>query len=125
MCHFLSALRSTEAFQKGQVIPAGGVFVIGEEQDSVGGEFNPEESFYGDLSQLNVWNRQLSANEIYDLALSCRHDLGNVVAWSDFTNNTHGNILKVQPSLACDCKYLNKRLLFCIFLLFFVFSAGT
>ena len=110
LCHFeipfASTLRSTaqSALQRGQTIPAGGLFVIGEEQDSFGGGFNPEESFYGDLSQLNVWNRVLTTNEIYDLARSCTHDFGNVIAWSDFTHNTHGSIHKVVPSLACHCK---------------------
>ncbi|XP_065058048.1 sushi, von Willebrand factor type A, EGF and pentraxin domain-containing protein 1-like [Rhopilema esculentum] len=94
--------RSTAAFQQGQVIGKGGLFVVGEEQDEIGGSFTPTESFFGDMSQLNVWKRVLSANEIYDLTMSCKHTAGDVLAWADFSEQSHGNIIKTEPSLACD-----------------------
>ena len=78
--------------------------MIGEEQDKYGGDFTPKESFIGDLSQLNIWDRELSNNEIYDLASTCGHDQGNVLAWADFHSRNTGNIEKTTPSLACDCK---------------------
>ena len=98
-------LSATTPLQKGKFIPKGGIFVIGEEQDSLEGEFTPSESFIGDLSQLNIWDRELSVNEIYDLATMCGHQEGNVVAWSDFSSQKTGNVRKTDPSLACDCKY--------------------
>ena len=98
---FYSASRP---IQKGKFIPKGGLFVVGEEQDSLNGEFTPSESFIGDLSQLNIWDRELSVNEIYDLATVCGHQEGNVVAWSDFSSQKIGNVRKTTPSLACDCK---------------------
>jgi len=113
LSHFISSikyalfLRATTPIQKSKFVPKGGIFVVGEEQDAYGGDFTPEESFFGDLSQLNVWNRELSASEVYDLATSCGHDQGNVVAWSDFNSQITGNIQKKSPSLACDCKSLN------------------
>eukprot|EP00111_Clytia_hemisphaerica_P015651 TCONS_00046199-protein len=93
---------ATTPIQKGKFIPKGGIFVIGEEQDSLEGEFTPSESFIGDLSQLNIWDRELSVNEIYDLATMCGHEEGNVVAWSDFSSQKIGNVRKTTPSLACD-----------------------
>ena len=68
------------------------------------GDFTAEESFYGDLSQLNLWDRELSDNEIYDLAWSCGHQDGNVVAWSDFSRVSIGYIIRTTPSLVCNCK---------------------
>ena len=97
--------RSSAAFQRGKVIRKGGIFIIGEEQDEIGGSFTPTESFFGDMSQLNVWKRVLSSNEIYDLTMSCKHAAGDVLAWADFSEQSHGNIMKTEPSLACDCKY--------------------
>lgn len=91
--------------QQGKFVPRGGLFVIGEEQDSMEGDFTPLESFYGDMSQMNIWDREFSSNEIYDLATSCGFEDGNVVAWSDFAAQTTGSIIKTSPSLACDCKY--------------------
>ena len=96
--------RSTKAFQRGQIIRKGGLFVIGEEQDEIGGAFTTTESFFGDLSQLNIWQSVLSANHVYDLAMSCKHASGDVLAWADFSQQSHGSMAKTQPSLACDCK---------------------
>ena len=96
--------RSTTPLQQGQVIRKGGVFVIGEEQDQIGGAFTTTESFFGDLSQLNIWKSVLSANHVYDLAMSCKHASGDVLAWADFRQQSHGSMAKTQPSLACDCK---------------------
>ena len=96
--------RSSSPFQQGKVIRKGGIFIIGEEQDEMGGSFTPTESFFGDMSQLNVWKRVLSSNEIYDLSMSCKHAEGDVLAWADFSEQSHGNIMKTPTSLACDCK---------------------
>ena len=57
------------------------------------------------MSQLSVWRRVLSSNEVYDLAMSCKHAAGDVLAWADFSEQNHGNIIKTEPSLACDCKF--------------------
>eukprot|EP00794_Sanderia_malayensis_P006970 gene6970-7755_t len=94
--------RATTTFQRGQTIRKGGIFVIGEEQDEIGGAFTRTESFFGDMSQLNIWRRVLSANEIYDLTMSCKHAAGDVLAWGDFSEQEHGSIIKSTTSIACD-----------------------
>ena len=91
--------------------------MIGEEQDKYGGDFTPKESFIGDLSQLNIWDRELSNNEIYDLASTCGHDQGNVLAWADFHSRITGNVKKTAPSLACDCKISILQIFNIIFLI--------
>ena len=80
--------------------------MIAEEQDAIGSDFTPSESFFGDLSQLHIWDRVLTDNEIYDLTFSCFHEEGNVVAWSDFTTSATGRVLKTEPSIACQSKIL-------------------
>ena len=42
-------------------------FLFGQDQDSVGGEFNPEEDFVGDLDDLRIYRRPLTAQEIQDI----------------------------------------------------------
>ena len=79
--------------------------ILGQEQDSVGGEFTVSEAFYGYISQMNVWNSILTSQEIQVLASSCALDqYGNLVAWGDFLNGIDGNIETVQPSQACQGK---------------------
>jgi len=93
---------SNEAFQQYQTISKGGLFVLGEEQDEIGGEFTPGESFFGDLSQLHIWSRELSVHEIGDLIYSCGHAQGDVVAWADFATDGIGRIIITKPSVACS-----------------------
>ena len=47
-------------------VPVGG-FVLGQEQDSVGGSFDPTQTYVGDLDEFAVWNRLLSGTEIAQL----------------------------------------------------------
>lgn len=96
---------STSSFQKDQVIRGGGVMIAGQEQDDIGGGFNAEESFLGDISQMNVWSRVLSDNEIYNLAQTCDRAQGDVVAWPDFRENLFGVYSVTPQSYACRCKF--------------------
>ncbi|XP_059839510.1 adhesion G-protein coupled receptor D2 [Hypanus sabinus] len=52
-------------------IGAGGVFIIGQEQDTFGGSFKKDESFIGSITQLHIWDRLLNASEIQALAGDC------------------------------------------------------
>ena len=97
--------RYSESFQKGQVIKGGGVLVVGQEQDELSGGFNTEESFIGDLSQLNIWDQVLSANDIYNLHLDCGNLEGNLLTWADFRENLDGTYAVTPSSYACNCKY--------------------
>ena len=78
--------------------------VLGQEQDSLGGSFSPEEAFTGDLSQLNVWDKVLSPQDIYNLVRSCHGKHGNVKAWADFREGLQGVYVLTSKSFACLCK---------------------
>jgi len=95
---------SAEPFQQGEVISGGGVLILGEEQDEIGGGFNTEESFIGDVSQMNIFDYTLSENDIYNLAYSCDHVKGNVAAWGDFREQLDGEYHLTDKSYACDCE---------------------
>ncbi|KAI3375735.1 hypothetical protein L3Q82_004034 [Scortum barcoo] len=56
----------------GTTIPGGGALVLGQDQDQRGEGFNPVvESFVGSISQLNIWDRVLTPQQIKVLASSC------------------------------------------------------
>lgn len=69
-----------------------GTFIIGQEQDSEGGSFSPGETFVGSLTQLNVWDRELSLVEIDKLRYSCEDFHGNVISWPDVRTSLKGNL---------------------------------
>ena len=79
--------------------------VLGQEQDSLGGSFSPEEAFTGDLSQLNVWDKVLSPQEIYNLVRSCHGEHGNVKAWVDFREGLQGVYVLTSKPFACLCEF--------------------
>ena len=96
---------SAEAFQQGEIIKGGGVLILGQEQDELGGGFNTEENFIGDVSQMHIFDNVLSATDIYNLAYSCDHVKGNVASWGDFREQLDGEYHVTDKSYACDCEY--------------------
>ena len=96
--------QTDQAFQQGEVISGDGVMILGQEQDEIGGGFNTEENFVGDVSQLNIFDYALSANDIYNLVYSCDYVKGNVAAWSDFRERLFGTYYLTDKSYACDCE---------------------
>ena len=84
--------------KKGHVIRGGGALILGQEQDSVGGGFDASQSFVGMMSQVNLWNRVLTAQEISHMSQSCRSEEGNVLKWSDFKHGIRGAVQIIEPS---------------------------
>ncbi|XP_061107701.1 sushi, von Willebrand factor type A, EGF and pentraxin domain-containing protein 1 isoform X3 [Conger conger] len=93
----------------GTTIPGGGALVLGQDQDQKGEGFNPVESFVGSISQLNIWDCVLTAQQIKALATSCPKDIsrGSVLAWSDFLTGAMGRVKTTAGSIFCaDCRLL-------------------
>ncbi|XP_045110701.1 uncharacterized protein LOC123504331 [Portunus trituberculatus] len=65
-----------------QPLEGNGVFIIGQEQDSLGGGFQRDQSFSGELTHLNVWGSVLNeaaVNQIW----SCKDVThGDALAWT-------------------------------------------
>ncbi|XP_019645823.1 PREDICTED: uncharacterized protein LOC109486433 [Branchiostoma belcheri] len=74
---------SGSGFRVGGRVRTGGTWILGQDQDVVGGGFDADQSFIGELSEVNLWDRVLSPAEI---AADCSYH-GNVIDW-DTTNIT-------------------------------------
>lgn len=75
---------SGHGLNPGHQIGAGGLVVLGQEQDALGGGFNAKQSFKGLLTNYNLWSNVQSDSEIAQMSTSCRSGEGNVFKWSDF-----------------------------------------
>uniref|UniRef100_A0A8D3DNJ3 Si:dkey-283b15.2 n=1 Tax=Scophthalmus maximus TaxID=52904 RepID=A0A8D3DNJ3_SCOMX len=73
-------------------IKPGGVFILGQEQDTLGGRFDATQSFVGEMSDLHMWSHVLSATDIYSLASCGSYLRGDVIAWSDTEMELHGGV---------------------------------
>ncbi|XP_047667259.1 neuronal pentraxin-2 [Tachysurus fulvidraco] len=77
-----------------QPIKPGGVFILGQEQDSLGGRFDATQAFVGEISDLHLWSHTLTHHDIYSLA-SCRgHMTGDVISWAESVVELHGGVTK-------------------------------
>uniref|UniRef100_A0A3Q3KZJ8 Pentraxin 4 n=1 Tax=Mastacembelus armatus TaxID=205130 RepID=A0A3Q3KZJ8_9TELE len=85
-------------FRKGWEIPGGGSVVLGQEQDSVGGGFDPAEGFAGQMAGFRVWNRVLSPSEVKGVAEGRGVPRGVVLCMEDI-KEVHGEVQQV----ACEC----------------------
>ena len=76
--------------------------MLGQDQDSVGGDFQTSQSFQGMLSNVNIWDHVLSEAQITEMSTSCVLDEwneANVYKWRDFLRQ--GGTKLVKPS-SCD-----------------------
>nr|BAG12195.1 pentraxin [Okamejei kenojei] len=77
----------------GGVVRNGGQFFLGQEQDSVGGNFDSKQSFVGEITDVNMWDRVLKPNEIELISQGCYSDGGNIIDWGSTTFTTGGNVI--------------------------------
>ncbi|CAG6015293.1 unnamed protein product [Menidia menidia] len=75
-------------------IRPGGVFILGQEQDTLGGRFDATQSYVGEMSDLHMWSHVLSVNDIYSLASCGSHLQGDVIAWSETEVELHGGVAR-------------------------------
>ena len=77
---------------KGRTLLAGGVWVVGQDQDTLGGGFRIHDSFKGIIDVVYIWNKILSIDEIKLLAKNCNaYLIGYSIGYHDFefTNTTN------------------------------------
>ena len=86
--------------RKGYKIPGGGVIVLGQDQDFDGGGFESDQSFAGEMTNVNVWSRALSSQEISRMSQSCVMSQGDVMNWDDVRGHYHGEV-KELPLISC------------------------
>ncbi|XP_076814212.1 sushi, von Willebrand factor type A, EGF and pentraxin domain-containing protein 1-like isoform X2 [Clavelina lepadiformis] len=91
-----------EGLQAGTVIPGGGVLVIGQEQDCLGGCFSPSQEFIGKISQFNLYDRAMSGEEVASLYLNCVGNKGTVKAWPDALGGIVGQVDLIKPPSFCQ-----------------------
>ena len=82
----------------GQRLSPSGIWMIGQDQDSLGGGFQVKNAFHGSLTDVNVWDLVLKSCEISALASQkCGSGMqGNYKAYKDFM--PQGPVQKVTPS---------------------------
>ena len=82
----------------GSKIRAGGVLVLGQDQDKEGGGFQASQAFVGRMTSVDVWSKVLPAQEISRMSRSCGLGYGDVMRWSDVRGRNRHNVgLEYSP----------------------------
>ncbi|XP_078367069.1 neuronal pentraxin-2-like [Oculina patagonica] len=89
---------SGKGLKTGHVIRGGGALVLGQEQDSVGGSFDANQSFIGEMTGVNIWDHVIKDKEVERMSKSCLTGVGNVFQWSDFKAHLKGSVKIIKPS---------------------------
>lgn len=95
---------------KGGFLKGGGCFIIGQKQGSLCANFT--QPYYGSVSQLNIWSRQLDSEEIRQVYTGCNLRHGDVFNWSrrEIEPHIRGRVIVTSTTTACEsnCEYHNK-----------------
>ncbi|XP_070704499.1 neuronal pentraxin receptor a [Pempheris klunzingeri] len=89
------------ALAVGHHIRPGGVLVLGQEQDSLGGGFDSSQALVGELSQVGLWDRVLSSSQVASLARCGRVIQGIVAPWAENGVEVYGGATK-DPGEPCS-----------------------
>uniref|UniRef100_A0A8D3A355 Neuronal pentraxin receptor a n=1 Tax=Scophthalmus maximus TaxID=52904 RepID=A0A8D3A355_SCOMX len=89
------------ALAAGHHIRAGGVLILGQEQDSLGGGFDSSQALVGELSQAGLWDRVLSSGQVASLARCGRVTQGSVVPWTEDGVEVYGGATR-HPGEPCS-----------------------
>ncbi|KAG7166367.1 Neuronal pentraxin-2-like 8 [Homarus americanus] len=81
---YLNGERRAEGSFPGPTTPleGGGAFVIGQEQDSLGGGFQRDQSFCGEITHLNIWSRTLDHHTLTQVWSCEGGQPGDLLSWS-------------------------------------------
>nr|XP_023964757.1 adhesion G-protein coupled receptor D2 isoform X1 [Chrysemys picta bellii]XP_023964758.1 adhesion G-protein coupled receptor D2 isoform X1 [Chrysemys picta bellii] len=84
-----------------QAIYDHGTFIIGQDQDSLGGTFKEKESFSGNITDLNVWRRVLSEEQIERVRSCCLIDHELIFEWGSYTLEIEPAVQEVTAQFLC------------------------
>uniref|UniRef100_A0A3Q3A2F0 Adhesion G-protein coupled receptor D2-like n=1 Tax=Kryptolebias marmoratus TaxID=37003 RepID=A0A3Q3A2F0_KRYMA len=84
-------------------IGPGGLFIIGQEQDTFGGSFKSCESYCGSITELHIWDRVLSSSEISTMEKECSPiPSGLVFKWSETAVEIETSLTKLWRDNPCQ-----------------------
>ncbi|XP_075039889.1 C-reactive protein-like [Mixophyes fleayi] len=84
-------------YQKGLQILPGGMVILGQDQDELGGKFDEKQSFVGEISDVHLWNYVLPSCAIRDVYERKSTIWGNIINWESIKYTLFGDV-KVWPT---------------------------
>lgn len=96
-----------QSVHPGLTFNSSGSLVIGQLQKTIGGEFHLNESFLGDVADVNVWKDVLTQAVIEQQSRVCYGQGGDLLDWSLFSNGSL-QFHKEAESIPSECSGFSK-----------------
>uniref|UniRef100_UPI00398E494B mucosal pentraxin-like n=1 Tax=Pristiophorus japonicus TaxID=55135 RepID=UPI00398E494B len=90
---WINGVRSLQKFgHQGGVVHSGGTTILGQEQDTVGGKFDIKQCFVGEISDVNLWDHVVPAQDIKTVSQVCHFPGGNIINWASIQYESAGTV---------------------------------
>lgn len=90
---FMNGRKSlTKIYKKGHAIRSGGKVIIGQDPDRYMGDFDANQSYVGEISDISMWDSVLPASTIQDMYSGKRVSRGNVFDWETAELRINGEV---------------------------------
>ncbi|XP_066982711.1 neuronal pentraxin-2-like [Macrobrachium rosenbergii] len=93
-------------------IKGGGVLVIGQEQDVVGGGFQKDQSYSGEITEISIWRFILNSDSIARLSNCEIYEEGDALSWSRLSWQLYGEVSWAGRSRDILCAPTSRRVTF-------------
>ncbi|XP_070546223.1 uncharacterized protein [Ptychodera flava] len=97
------------AYRTGYTMKSGGVMVLGQEQDAVGGRYDANQALVGSLTQFNMWSSVLDGDEIKSVAGDCSI-AGDIFPWDISNLRIEGDVSQKTTDV-CESQFANEVIL--------------
>ncbi|KAJ0061268.1 hypothetical protein NL108_014375, partial [Boleophthalmus pectinirostris] len=78
------------------------IVILGQEQDSYGGGFDIRQSFTGMISDVHMWDYELSSCEIQSYVNDQNYTPGNIINWRALDFQITGRVLVEYKQVPCN-----------------------
>ncbi|XP_042335010.1 adhesion G-protein coupled receptor D2 [Sceloporus undulatus] len=92
---------SSVGLSASHAISGHGTFIIGQDQDALGGAFKEKESFSGNLTGLQIWQRVLSREQVEKVRSCVPITEGLVFGWSRDILEVEATVKQAMVQLTC------------------------
>uniref|UniRef100_A0A673AHA4 Pentraxin family member n=1 Tax=Sphaeramia orbicularis TaxID=375764 RepID=A0A673AHA4_9TELE len=88
---FMNGKKSlTKIYRKNHNVSSGGKTILGQDPDSLLGDFEADQSFVGEINDVNMWSSVLSDRTIQDMFSGMRVPRPDVLDWKTTQLQKHG-----------------------------------
>lgn len=78
-------------------------FYLSVFQDSIGSSFSDSESFIGRIAYMDMWNRRLNTDEMFEFYTTCEPYQGNLLTWTDIRSHIYGAVKVIERKSFSIC----------------------